>query len=74
MKTPDVADIIAGELQTSLAHAYELMGRAIQDRYDPIGWRWRFKEGKDRTWRYQERAFGFDPNIVEAEPLYGIFS
>jgi RNA polymerase-binding transcription factor DksA len=31
----DPADIIAGELQTSLAHAYELMADALMARYDP---------------------------------------
>ncbi|MES2958502.1 MAG: NADAR family protein [Pseudomonadota bacterium] len=36
----------------------------------PSGYRWRFLAGTDRTWRYTERMPGFDPNIVESQPLY----
>lgn len=32
---PDVADVIAGALQTSRAHAYELMAAALKDAAQP---------------------------------------
>jgi hypothetical protein len=38
---------------------------------EPAGWRWRFKFANDKGWRYCERMVqGFDPEVVEAEPLY----
>lgn len=37
----------------------------------PAGCRWRFRSGTDQTWRYAGRVpQGFDPAIVEVEPLY----
>jgi hypothetical protein len=41
----------------------------LAPKQDADGWRWRFKEGRDRTWRYAEKMPGFDSNIVEAQPL-----
>lgn len=34
-----------------------------------VGWRWRFLNQNDKTWRYCERRPNFDPTVVEAEPL-----
>jgi len=36
----------------------------------PVAWRWRFLAGSDRTWRHAASMPGFDPLIVESEPMY----
>ncbi len=36
----------------------------------PDAYRWRFKAGNDRTWRHCATMPGFDPAIVESEPLF----
>lgn len=37
---------------------------------EPDAYRWRFLEGKDKTWRHQTALPGFDPSIVEVETLH----
>lgn len=37
---------------------------------DPAAWRWRFLASTDRTWRLSLLLPGFDPKIVECEPLF----
>jgi len=39
------------------------------ERREPDGYRWRFTAGADRTWRHCATMPGFDPLIVECEPL-----
>lgn len=36
----------------------------------PVAYRWRFLAGADRTWRHCATMPGFDPAIVESEPLF----
>lgn len=38
---------------------------------EPDGYRFRFPDAKDKTWRYCEKMMqGFDPSVVEVQPLF----
>ena len=58
---------------TRTEHAYCAMldaaPRTIVER-KVIGWRWRFLDGKDKTWRYQEKEPNGDIGVVEQQPLF----
>lgn len=49
----------------------QLMWDAWQASFlEPEAYRWRFIEGKDKTWRYSHTNPGVDLGVVEQEPLY----